>query len=41
MRFLSIDTNKLKKYFNFQPAISLEQGINEYIYNYGYPRKNI
>jgi len=41
MKYLALDASMLNKYFNFHPAISLKEGINEYILNYGADQKNI
>lgn len=35
MKFLALDISKLNKYFNFHPEISLEDGIKDYVINYG------
>jgi nucleoside-diphosphate-sugar epimerase len=34
MKYLALNTSHLQKYFNFEPQISLEQGIKEYIILY-------
>lgn len=34
MKYLGLNTNRVQKYFNFVPAISLERGIIEYILKY-------